>query len=90
MKPVTKPMTKPITQSPRDIAARARAALDRNKHKGGFRRETFSLPRAEARRKAREILDRYPVAAYGTVIESWAVRPGDVIEFTIRRLPSAD
>ncbi|HWM81964.1 MAG TPA: hypothetical protein VNQ56_07850 [Pseudolabrys sp.] len=83
-------MAESRTRSPRDIAARARAALDRNGLKGGFRRETFSLPRAEARRKAREILDRYPVAAYGTVIESWALRPGDIIEFTIRRLPSAD
>jgi hypothetical protein len=81
---------KRMTQSPHDIAVRARQALERKRLKGGFRRETFSLPRAEARRKAREILDRYPVAAYGTVIESWAVRPGDVIEFTIRRLPSAD
>jgi len=79
-----------MTQSPRDIAARSRAALDRKRVKGGFERQTFALPRAEARRKAREILDRYPVAAYGTVIESWAVRPGDIIEFTIRRLPSAD
>jgi hypothetical protein len=33
---------------------------------------------------------RYPKAAYMTQIESWRVLPGDRIEFTVRRLPSAD
>lgn len=56
----------------------------------GFLRETFALPRAEARAKAREWLDRWPKQAYWTEIESWYERPGDVIEFTMRRLPSAD
>ena len=56
----------------------------------GFVRETFSLPREQARAKAREWLARWPKQAYWTEIESWAERPGDVIEFTMRRLPSAD
>lgn len=56
----------------------------------GFLRETFSLPREEARAKAREWLERWPKQAYWTEIESWAERPGNVIEFTMRRLPSAD
>ncbi|TWG97125.1 hypothetical protein L598_002200000090 [Mesorhizobium sp. J18] len=56
----------------------------------GFLRETFSLPREEARAKAREWFDRWPKQAYWTEIESWCERPGDVIEFTMRRLPSAD
>jgi len=56
----------------------------------GFVRETFSLPRQEARAKAREWLERWPKQAYWTEIESWAERPGDMIEFTMRRLPSAD
>ena len=30
------------------------------------------------------------MAAYMTEIESWRVLPGDRIEFTMRRLPSAD
>jgi hypothetical protein len=55
-----------------------------------FKRETFSLPRAAAREKARELLRRFPKAAYQTEIESWRVLPGDCIEFTVRRLPSAD
>ena len=56
----------------------------------GFVRETFSLPRKDARAKAREWFAQWPKQAYWTEIESWCERPGDVIEFTMRRLPSAD
>ena len=56
----------------------------------GFVRETFVLSRHDARLKAREWFDRWPKQAYWTSIESWFERPGDVIEFTIRRLPAAD
>lgn len=56
----------------------------------GFLRETFSLPREEARAKAREWLERWPRQAYWTEVESWAERPGNRIEFTMRRLPTAD
>jgi hypothetical protein len=56
----------------------------------GFVRETFVLPRPAARDKAREWFDRWPKQAYWTEIESWSERPGDVIEFTMRRLPAAD
>ena len=56
----------------------------------GFNRQTFRLPREAARDKARELLNRYPRAAYWTEIESWAEFPGDEIEFTMRGLKSAD
>jgi hypothetical protein len=56
----------------------------------GFVRESFALPRTDARLKAREWFDRWPKQAYWTVIESWRERPDDVIEFTMRRLPTAD
>lgn len=56
----------------------------------GFVRQTFILPRTDARSKAREWFDRWPKQAYWTEIESWFERPGDVIEFTMRRLPAAD
>ena len=56
----------------------------------GFVPETFVLPRGDARLKAREWFDRWPKQAYWTAIESWSERPGDVIEFTMRRLPAAD
>ena len=55
-----------------------------------FRRETFRLPRTQAREKAREWFDLYPKAAYMTEIEFWRVCDDGDIEFTIRRLPSAD
>ena len=71
-------------------------SLERGREQGiraprdGFVRESFSLPRADARLKAREWFDRWPKQAYWTSIESWRERPDDVIEFTMRRLPSAD
>ena len=55
-----------------------------------FLRETFTLPRTDARQKAREWFERYPKAAYWTQVESWRVIDGDAVEFTMRRLPSAD
>ena len=56
----------------------------------GFVRQTYRLKRPEARIKAREWFSRFPKAAYWTQVESWRVLDGDVIEFTMRRLPSAD
>ncbi len=55
-----------------------------------WRRETFCLPRIEAREKAREWFERYPKAAYMTEIESWRELADDKIEFVMRRLPTAD
>jgi hypothetical protein len=43
-----------------------------------------------ARRRARELFQRFPKAAYQTEIESWRELPDDRIEFTMRRLPTAD
>lgn len=81
----------PRSLKPDDLARRARARLARGEGQGdGFRRDTFTLPRLEARETAREHLRRYPKAAYATEIESWRELPDDCIEFTIRRLPSAD
>ncbi len=55
-----------------------------------WRRETFRLPREEARRTAREWFERFPKAAYLTKVESWRLLDNGLIEFTMRRLPSAD
>lgn len=55
-----------------------------------WRRETFRLPRTEARAKAREWFERFPKAAYMTEIESWRELADDEIEFVMRRLPTAD
>jgi hypothetical protein len=74
---------------PRDLARRM-AEQRRSALSDGYKRVTFRLPRPEAREKAREMLRRYPREAYMTQIESWSELPDDVIEFTVRRLPSAD
>ncbi len=55
-----------------------------------WRRQTFTLPREEARAKAREFLNRYPREAYWSEVESWRVLEDERIEFTMRRLPTAD
>ena len=73
---------------PRDLADRMAARKSRTPD--GFVRETFSLPRGEARDKARAFLKKYPKAAYMSEVEQWRELPGDAIEFTMRRLRSAD
>jgi hypothetical protein len=56
----------------------------------GFVRETFSLPREEARARARAFLKSYPKAAYMSEVERWRELPGGAIEFTMHRLGTAD
>jgi hypothetical protein len=73
--------------SPRELAdrmARRRNPAD------GYLRETFTLPREKARAKARDFLSRYPKAGYMSAVESWRELEDGAIEFTMRRLPSAD
>jgi hypothetical protein len=78
-----------MASRPRDLAERM-ARRRKSSAADGFLRETFSLPRQEAREKARAFLKSYPKEAYMTEVEHWRELPGDTIEFTIRRLPSAD
>lgn len=81
----------PRNDRPQEIAHRLAQASGRRKLvRDSFRRETFALPREAARAKARELFARYPKAAYMTMIESWRELPDDKIEFTMRRLPTAD
>lgn len=81
-----------VTRQPRDVAHRLaeRAHANRSARSDVWRRETFTLERVEARAKAREWFDLYPKAAYMTEIEFWRRLDDGRIEFTIRRLPSAD
>ena len=76
-----------MASRPRDIADRL---AQRRKPDDGFLRETFTLPRDKARLKARAFLDRYPKAGYMSMVESWRELPDGDIEFTMRRLRSAD
>jgi len=72
---------------PRDLADRMAA---RRRPDDGYLRETFTLPRDKARATARDFLTRYPKAAYMSGVEHWRELPGGDIEFTMRRLRSAD
>ena len=71
----------------RDNATPVQSSVRHNDH---WRRESFTLPRDEAREKAKEWFSRFPKAAYLTEIEWWREREDGLIEFTMRRLPSAD
>lgn len=77
-------------KTPADVARRLAARRMTSARSDSWRRETYRLPRSEAREKAREWFDLYPKAAYMTEIEFWRVLDDGDIEFTIRRLPSAD
>jgi hypothetical protein len=80
---------------PHDIARRSAGRRlartpDAGSDQGAWRRETYCLPRPQAREKALEWFDRYPKSAYMTEIEFWRELADGRIEFTIRRLPTAD
>ncbi|WP_131195967.1 hypothetical protein [Lichenihabitans psoromatis] len=83
-------------KSPADVARRLGERRDRSLSGAGvrasdsWRRETFTLPRDEARAMAQECFVRFPKAAYMTEIESWRELSDGRIQFTIRRLPTAD
>ena len=60
------------TKKPIDLAERVANRRSRRSHaaaaEDAWRRETFCLPRDEARAKAREWFERFPKAAYMTEI----------------------
>ncbi len=72
------------------VAKRRAQRQNRSLDADMWRRESFCLPRSEARAKAREWFERYPKAAYMTEIEFWRERADGQIEFVMRRLPTAD
>jgi hypothetical protein len=80
----------PERQKPADIARRLSQRSAKTRVADSWRRETYTLPRGEARDKAREWFVKFPKAAYMTEIEFWRELSDGQIEFTIRRLPSAD
>jgi hypothetical protein len=77
-------------KTPSDLARRLGERSQRQAGSLAWRRETFTLPRDEARLEARRWFTRYPKAAYMTEIEFWRELADGRIEFTMRRLPSAD
>jgi hypothetical protein len=82
-------------KTPADLArrlssTRSRERTEEHSRDDGWRRQTYRLPRAEAQETARQWFETYPKAAYMTEVESWRVLEDGSIEFTMRRLPSAD
>ena len=76
---------------PRDIATRSMELREgRRLDPDGFFRKTFTLPVEDARAKAREILGEFPAGGYMTIVEHWRQLPDGQIQFTMRRLPTAD
>ncbi len=78
-----------LGKTPSEIAGRL-GKRPKRASPGAWRRETFTLSRVEARDKAREWFNAFPKAAYMNEIECWREIDDGQIEFTIRRLPSAD
>ena len=77
------------TNTPADIASRV-ASRPKELGSGTWRRQTYQLPRDKARETAKEWFERYPKAAYLTQVESWGLTDDGLVEFTMRRLPTAD
>ena len=78
-----------MPKTPRDMADRMASRRDARKD-DGFVRESFTLTRENARAAARAYLDRFPKQAYMSEVEHWRELPDGAIEFTMRRLPTAD
>jgi hypothetical protein len=79
-----------MPDTPRDLARRMAGRRLRQKLDDGFVRESFTQSRDTARRTARDFLDRFPKQAYMSEVERWRELPDGSIEFTMRRLRSAD
>jgi hypothetical protein len=79
-----------MANTPRDLADRMAARRAGLRRDDGFVREQFIQPREDARRTARAFLDRFPKQAYMSEVERWRELPDGSIEFTMRRLRSAD
>ncbi|KAA2236406.1 hypothetical protein [Salinarimonas soli] len=84
-----------MSRTPADIARHLARGIKRSEETPPpditvpWSRETFRMPREQAGETARAWFDRYPEAAYRTRIESWRLLDNGLIEFTMRRLPSA-
>jgi len=74
-----------MANRPSDLAERMKGSRG-----SGDPHETFTLPLADARLKAREILDKSAQGGYLAIVENWRQLPDGQIEFTTRRLIAAD
>ena len=79
-----------MPNTPRDLAGRMAERRVRQRLGDGFVREQFTQPREIARQTARAFLARFPKQAYMSEVERWRELPDGDIEFTMRRLRTAD
>lgn len=79
-----------MAQTPRDLADRMSRRREGRRVDDGYVRETFTEAREQARTTARAFLTQYPPAAYMSTVDTWRELPDGQIEFTMRRLRSAD
>jgi hypothetical protein len=79
-----------MPRAPRDLAGRMAERRLRQRLDDGFVRESFTQSRETARRTAHDFLARFPKQAYMSEVERWRELPDGSIEFTMRRLRSAD
>jgi hypothetical protein len=79
-----------MPRTPRDLADRMAERRDRRLGDDGFVRESFTQSRDNARKTARAFLERFPKQAYMSEVERWRELPDGEIEFTMRRLRTAD
>jgi hypothetical protein len=75
---------KPSDFKPSDLAERMSA------HRESATGLKFKLPLELARAKARSFLNETPLGGYSTIVEHWCQLPDGQIEFTVRRLRTAD
>ena len=69
-------------KTPRDLADAIRG-----RNTGRLIRQTLRLPRAEARKRAKQLFEEFPSASYLTETESWQEPGGGgQVEFTFKRL----
>jgi hypothetical protein len=71
-----------MANRPSDLADRMKGSSDSH--------ETFTLPLADARLKAREILDQSAQGSYLAIVEHWRQLPDGKIKFAVRRVLAAN
>jgi hypothetical protein len=53
---------------------------------GKIIRETWIVPGAEARKRAKQLFEEFPSGTYLTEIENWRTCRGGFVELTVKRL----
>lgn len=74
-----------MANRPSDLAGRMKDSRGLS-----YPHETFTLPVADARIKAREILNQTALGGYLAIVENWRQLPDGQIEFTMRRVAVPD